>query len=176
MNLRNNRAGRFVYDAVILASEADPSVIPCHVCVKNAFKGAKRRMDFYYWFGFICTDCQNPEYQWRRAKDSFGTNVDTDCILYFVHAVGTDRYKFGVTQSLEMRLKSLSNSSPYPVTLLYSMKGSRFLEQRLFRFYIASRLHGEWFQFADIQPILDQLTIIKKLKSARYRFDELQPL
>ena len=71
--------------------------------------------------------------------------------IYLIHAVGTDRYKIGLTtRSVEARLAELNSSqSPYPLELIDWFETPNVTEDEAYfhEKYSAHRVHGEWFQF-----------------------------
>lgn len=76
-------------------------------------------------------------------------------IVYFIHAVGTDRVKIGYTTDFASRFARLSTSSPYPLKLMAVFPGTRWHESEMHRQFSESRVHGEWFLFE--QEGLDEL-------------------
>lgn len=66
-----------------------------------------------------------------------------------------DRYKIGIANDIERRIKEL-NERPYPVELLYytrPIKNAHELESKLYQKYENKRLGGEWFNL-DSDDIL----------------------
>jgi len=71
--------------------------------------------------------------------------------IYLIHAVGSDRYKIGLTtRSVEARLAELNSSqSPYPLELIDWFETPNVTENEAYfhEKYSAHRVHGEWFSF-----------------------------
>ncbi|NES25921.1 MAG: GIY-YIG nuclease family protein [Symploca sp. SIO3E6] len=71
--------------------------------------------------------------------------------IYLIHAVGSDRYKIGLTtRSVEARLAELNSSqSPYPLELIDWFETPNVTEDEAYfhEKYSAHRVHGEWFSF-----------------------------
>jgi len=68
-----------------------------------------------------------------------------------IHAVGTNRYKIGLTvRTVEQRLAELNSSqSPYPLELIdyISVSDVHSAEKYYHQKYQSDRKHGEWFEF-----------------------------
>lgn len=72
--------------------------------------------------------------------------------IYFVHADGTNRYKIGLTNNLDRRMKELNGKqSPFENRLQWSIEVSdmRSAEKDLHDRFNARRVNGEWFQFSE---------------------------
>lgn len=72
--------------------------------------------------------------------------------IYFVHADLTNRYKIGLTNNLDRRMKELNGKqSPFKNNLLWSIKvcDMRSAEKDLHDRFHSRRVNGEWFQFAE---------------------------
>ncbi|NER96267.1 MAG: GIY-YIG nuclease family protein [Symploca sp. SIO1B1] len=71
--------------------------------------------------------------------------------IYLIHAVGSDRYKIGLTtRSVQARLVELNSSqSPYPLELIDWFETDNVTEDEKYfhEKYSAHRVHGEWFVF-----------------------------
>jgi len=70
--------------------------------------------------------------------------------IYLIHAVGTDRYKIGLTtRHPEARLAELNSSqSPFPLELVdwFETDNVTADEKYFHEKYSAYRVHGEWFE------------------------------
>ena len=72
--------------------------------------------------------------------------------IYFVHADGTNRYKIGLTNNLDRRMKELNGKqSPFESRLQWSIEvcDMRSAEKDLHDRFHARRVNGEWFQFSE---------------------------
>lgn len=81
--------------------------------------------------------------------------------VYFLNAVGTDRYKIGLTNDIDRRLKELNGKqAAFEVKLLWSIAVSdmRAAESWLHEKLSDRRVHGEWFQFDE-----DELSQVREL-------------
>ena len=71
--------------------------------------------------------------------------------IYLIHAVGTDRYKIGLTtRHPEARLSELNSSqSPFPLELVdwFETDNVTADEGYLHEKFASYRVHGEWFKF-----------------------------
>ena len=71
--------------------------------------------------------------------------------IYLIHAVGSDRYKIGLTtRSVEARFAELNSSqSPFPLELIDWFETPNVTEDEAYfhEKYSAHRVHGEWFEF-----------------------------
>jgi len=71
--------------------------------------------------------------------------------VYLIHAVGSDRYKIGLTRrSVEARLAELNSSqSPFPLEIIDWFETPNVTEDEKYfhEKYSAHRVHGEWFVF-----------------------------
>ncbi len=80
------------------------------------------------------------------------TNIDFGYI-YIIHAIGTNRYKIGLTRrDVETRFKELnSKQSAYPlenIVNIYTLNVAE-VERELHQKFANYRVHGEWFIFTD---------------------------
>lgn len=95
--------------------------------------------------------------------------------IYFVHADGTDRYKIGLTNNLDRRMKELNGKqSPFENRLQWSIEvcDMRLAEKDLHDRFHARRVNGEWFQFSEgelkeVEAIYDR--VADKYSSRRHQ-------
>lgn len=76
--------------------------------------------------------------------------------VYVVGCEGSRLVKIGWTaHPIELRLKQLMTGSPYPLRLLWQSTRERTVEteQMLHDLFYAYRVHGEWFDFGDADPV-----------------------
>lgn len=66
-------------------------------------------------------------------------------LVYVFRAVGTSRYKLGVTTNLRERLRAVQTGCPYRVVVVGTCPGERSLEAALHSRFAAHRRQGEWF-------------------------------
>ena len=101
--------------------------------------------------------------------------------IYFVHADGTDRYKIGLTNNLDRRMKELNGKqSPFENRLQWSIEVSdmRSAEKDLHDRFNTRRVNGEWFQFSggeldEVKSIYDR--VADKYSSRRYQSEPEYP-
>jgi len=70
--------------------------------------------------------------------------------IYLAWAVGTSRYKIGLTENAVGRIQQLNSSvsTPYPIRLIHCISSNDMVrhEQHLHNTYSAYRVHKEWFE------------------------------
>ena len=101
--------------------------------------------------------------------------------IYFVHADGTDRYKIGLTNNLDRRMKELNGKqSAYKNLLQWSIEVSdmRSAEKDLHDRFHSRRVNGEWFQFSEgelkeVESIYDR--VADKYPAQRYQSEPEYP-
>ena len=101
--------------------------------------------------------------------------------IYFVHADGTDRYKIGLTNNLDRRMKELNGKqSAYKNLLQWSIEvcDMRLAEKDLHDRFQARRVNGEWFQFSEgelkeVESIYDR--VADKYPAQRYQSEPEYP-
>lgn len=97
--------------------------------------------------------------------------------VYLIHAVGTDRYKIGVTtKSIQKRLHSLQTGSPYVLRCLATIESreAHILESRLHHRFKNYRVQGEWFKFDENTPGIEE-TFNVRLKMRELLCPVLEP-
>ena len=67
--------------------------------------------------------------------------------VYLIHAEGTDAYKIGLTNNVNLRLKSLQTSNPNKLSIVKCIDGDSQLERRIHSYYDKNHVNGEWFSF-----------------------------
>lgn len=87
---------------------------------------------------------------------------DLGCI-YLIHAIGTNRYKIGMTlRDVEVRYKELdSKQSPYPLKFIGYVEtyNAREVEKSIHDILKDNRVHGEWFCFDEKDILKVKITI-----------------
>jgi hypothetical protein len=67
-------------------------------------------------------------------------------VVYFIQTTAPNRLiKVGVTTDLRTRLQELQTAQPYPLNVLYSMRGGITMERDIHRVFAHLRVQGEWF-------------------------------
>lgn len=73
--------------------------------------------------------------------------------VYLIGPADSSVAKIGRSTEVKNRLRSLQNSSPARLVLLWSTPGGKALENALHRHFAAIRMHGEWFDFASLDRV-----------------------
>lgn len=73
--------------------------------------------------------------------------------VYMIGSPGGNVVKLGTTTQLAKRLRALQLSSPTPLELLWSAPGDRDSETELHQHFAHLRMHGEWFDFGNGDPV-----------------------
>ncbi len=76
------------------------------------------------------------------------TNNDYE-LVYFMEAIGANRIKIGITDSLHNRLTLVKTYSPFPVVIIGCMYGYREMETEIHHRFRHLRKNGEWFEGAE---------------------------
>lgn len=79
-------------------------------------------------------------------------------VVYVIGSTESSLVKIGRSVNIDQRLRSIQSMSPVPLTVLWTIPGSRSLELWLHITFAEYRSHGEWFNFGDRDP----LELIKK--------------
>lgn len=74
-------------------------------------------------------------------------------VVYVIGARGGTVVKIGTTTQPERRLRSIQGMSPLPLEMIWSVPGGYELESRLHAAFADHRVHGEWFDFGDANPV-----------------------
>jgi T5orf172 domain len=86
--------------------------------------------------------------------------------IYLIHAVGTKRYKIGLTvRSVEERFNELNSSqSAYPLQLIAFGKfpDVNVAEKEFHARYSRNRVYGEWFEFTNREARSVALSLSKE--------------
>lgn len=96
--------------------------------------------------------------------------------IYFVHANLTNRYKIGLTNNLDRRMKELNGKqSPFENKMLWSIEVSdmRSAEKDLHDRFDARRVNGEWFRFDESE--LGEVKSIYDRVADKYSAHQYQP-
>jgi len=85
--------------------------------------------------------------------------------VYVIHAVGTDRYKIGMTlRDVDYRVREISTSCPFELSIVTSVEfeDCALVEKFLHEEFAHQRVTGEWFQMTDVSPLLNAIFSIQK--------------
>ncbi len=98
--------------------------------------------------------------------------------VYFIHAIGTDRYKIGKTRrTVQERLNELNRKqSAYPLELKGSIEVDDIdsVEMELHKRFSAHRVHGEWFTFtpSECEQVFEIINTYAKQNETQYYYND----
>jgi len=97
-------------------------------------------------------------YSKPKTKNDKSKNTNSSGYVYLI--AGRDYYKIGQTMYLEKRVKSISRTLPFDVTIVHKIKtNNRFkLEKEMHNEFSNKNVKGEWFDLND-----NDIEYIKKL-------------
>lgn len=103
--------------------------------------------------------------------------------VYLIGPVESSVAKIGRSTEVKTRLRTIQNSSPAKLDLLWSTPGGETLEKALHQRFRDIRLHGEWFDFGDqdrvrcvkdaVAELPDLRTLVEDAKPAPVRGDPI---
>jgi hypothetical protein len=102
-----------------------------------------------------------------------------DTWVYFVRAGVRGPIKIGHAKDPISRLRGLQTASPYPLTLLGTVRGGEPIEKKLHEHLAADRLLGEWFQPTEhVLALVNGLLLAEamRLKGAAVALREWVPI
>ncbi len=73
--------------------------------------------------------------------------------VYLIGSAGGGLVKIGQTSDVRRRLGEIQRMSPVLVEVLWQSTGDAALEKKLHRAFARLRVHGEWFDFGDSDPV-----------------------
>jgi hypothetical protein len=95
--------------------------------------------------------------------------------VYLIASSDSSLVKIGTAQDVAARLRTLQNSSPTPLQVLWQTEGGRRLEAGLHEQFAEYRQHGEWFNLQGLDAVgmvsaaADQLAANVAVRDARKR-------
>lgn len=101
--------------------------------------------------------------------------------VYLIGSSESPLVKIGTAQDVAARLRTLQNSSPTPLRLLWQTEGGRGLEAALHEQFAEYRQHGEWFNLQDrdavsvVSAAAERLAADVAVRDARKRPAYLRP-
>lgn len=82
--------------------------------------------------------------------------------VYFIQAGKEAKFKIGITNNIDGRLKQLQTGCPYPLNILAIIPGGRKEEKELHRKFKKYSEIGEWFSLnGDLKKFVDELRSLK---------------
>lgn len=86
--------------------------------------------------------------------------------IYLIGPASRRPVKIGYSADPATRLRGIQTMSPTPLDVLWSHPGSRAVESALHRKFNALRLHGEWFDFGELDPVAEVCAEMSRLMAA----------
>lgn len=74
-------------------------------------------------------------------------------LVYLIGPVDAHTAKIGHSIAPEARLRQMQTANPTRLTILWTCPGGQRLERRLHSYLTGYRLHGEWFDFGELDPV-----------------------
>lgn len=88
-------------------------------------------------------------------------------VVYIMRAPGHRPVKIGTAGEVDKRAASLGTASPVPLEVLWTTPGDHTLEKALHEEFKEFRLHGEWFDFGDRDPVQMVANAVNAIKGMR---------
>lgn len=83
----------------------------------------------------------------REKRQRLGLDPRPSDRGYIYYVAAEDRVKIGFAKNVKNRMHTLKTSSPVPLVLLATHRGSQKKERELHRQFAEYRIIGEWFRF-----------------------------
>lgn len=74
-------------------------------------------------------------------------------MVYAIGSAENTRVKIGRSNDVQRRLADIQRMGPAPLTVLWQHEGGSELELALHQAFKERRTHGEWFDFAGVDPV-----------------------
>ena len=105
----------------------------------------------------ICQRCASDNIKEERQRvaellqEQEKASVSAGGCVYLMRAEGTELCKIGVSMNPKERLKTISSSSPFDISLLSTISGGYETEKQLHKKYenLGLRVKNEWFRLTD---------------------------
>jgi len=88
-------------------------------------------------------------------------------VVYVIGPPMSNRVKIGTSGSVGRRLPEIQRSSPLVLELLWHTPGDMRLEKALHRRFKDKRIHGEWFDFGDEDPVEAISAAVEELRAGQ---------
>jgi hypothetical protein len=88
-----------------------------------------------------------------------------------VYLIGGDditRYKIGHAAAVRERLAALNVASPFPLRVFATFQGGRGLETELHEHFDRWRVHGEWFEFGELDAVRVTAQAVAQITADEY--------
>jgi len=87
-------------------------------------------------------------------------------MLYIINEGNTNKYKIGKTNNIKKRISQLQcgNSNDLYIFLLCKTKDDNYYEIQLHEIFKEYSIRGEWFEFKNIQNIINYIKKINEIK------------
>lgn len=152
----------------------------CHQCAAIARSGQRCKQstatpyevsveDFDPDIHLYCRQHQNPDNrgQRKKARRRIERTNDGSGFVYLLRAIGTPRFKIGLSNRVELRASTIARQNSYPVEIVHviPVSNTKKLEALLHRRYADYRVHGEWFELPLIAvKQIKQISEVTKLR------------
>ena len=87
--------------------------------------------------------------------------------VYLIGELDTSVAKIGHSRSIALRLATIQAMSPVRLHVLAVAYGNRPIESALHKHFAAFRIHGEWFDFGDIDRVSAFLAAVEEMERER---------
>lgn len=87
-----------------------------------------------------------------------------DEVVYVIGAADSNVVKIGRTGNLDQRLGTIQRMCPLPLGIRLRTKGGRELESALHQRFKSMRVHGEWFDFGEKDPVGEVAIAVRELE------------
>lgn len=88
-------------------------------------------------------------------------------LVYVLGSTETRRVKIGHSTDVPKRAADIQRMSPVPLTVLGQFEGGLELEGALHKRFRPFRTHGEWFDFGDLDPLVEVTAGVEAHKAAK---------
>lgn len=92
-------------------------------------------------------------------------------LVYLIGPAKPHIAKIGHSIAPKKRLQQMQTGSPLPLVMLWTCPGGRRLEERLHICLSPYRIHGEWFDFLDLDPV----DTVRQAVGEVYRYGDQMP-
>jgi hypothetical protein len=100
----------------------------------------------------------------------------TDEVVYLIGSQHVGHAKIGRSNDVDRRFGDIQRSSPVPLSLLWTTEGDHRLESALHHHFASLRIHGEWFDFGDSDPVAAVVEAVEAVKPGLRPFPTEVPI
>lgn len=99
---------------------------------------------------------------WKSSKELDNSSSEQQEKVYLIGCKENKTMKIGYSKDIKSRLTSLQTSSPYQLTVLSNIKGSKNLEKNLHKEFGYLRINREWFRWSN--EIIEKFNLLKEIE------------